>query len=235
MSETHPIDQSESQLVEQDNLPGYERAQQSVQNLLRYVDIAAAVLLAIATVSTAWCAYQATRWSGVQATSFAEASTARIESTRQFNLALQTLNLDAGLFTDWVNAYANDNTELRQFYESNLIRPDFMPYLNEWVASEPLQNPNALRNPLSNETYQKDLLAESERLRSEAESKFQKATDANQTGDDYILATVMFASVLFFAGISNKFERVRIQGALVAIAAIMLILGVFQIGSLPVH
>jgi hypothetical protein len=234
MSDSTPNDVQGAQAMEAEGQPD-RNVGQSVDAALRYVDIVAAVMLAIATVSTAWCAYQATRWGGVQATSFAEASTARVESTRQFNLAIQTLGLDADLFTDWVDAYANGNTELQQFYETNLMRPEFMPYLEEWVASNPLQNVSALRNPLVNQTYQQGLLAESERLRAEAEANFEKATDANQTGDDYILATVMFASVLFFAGISNKFERLRIQGALVALGFAMLVAGIVQIAGLPVH
>lgn len=32
----------------------------------RWVEIASAVILSLATMSTAWCAYQATLWSGVQ-------------------------------------------------------------------------------------------------------------------------------------------------------------------------
>lgn len=47
-----------------------------------HTEIAAAILLSIATVLTAWCAYQATRWSGVQSIRYAEASAARVESTR---------------------------------------------------------------------------------------------------------------------------------------------------------
>jgi hypothetical protein len=32
----------------------------------------------------------------------------------------------------------------------------------------------------------------------------QQARDANQTGDNYVLVTVLFASVLFVAGVSTK-------------------------------
>jgi hypothetical protein len=207
----------------------------SQPGIRRYIDIAAAILLAIATVSTAWCAYQATRWSGVQAISFAQASTNRVESTRAFNRAIQLQSIDAQLFTEWVRAYESGNIELQAFYESNLIRPQFLPYLEEWVASEPLNNPEALRNPLINESYQAELMTESDRLRELAEERFSDAADANQTGDDYILATVLFASVLFFAGISNKFERVIVQEALVGLALAMLIVAFLHAGTLPVH
>jgi hypothetical protein len=201
----------------------------------RYVDIAAAILLAIATVSTAWCAYQSTRWSGVQAVSFAQASTNRVESTRAFNRAIQLQSIDAQLFTDWVQAYESGNTELQAFYELNLMRPEFLPYLEEWIASEPLTNPGAIRNPLINEDYQAELMSESDRLRELAEERFVDASDANQIGDNYVLATVLFASVLFFAGISNKFERTIVQEALVGLALAMLIIAFLHAGTLPVH
>lgn len=235
MSNSQFIDPRVGETGSEDDYSSFERAGQTVTTALRYVDIVAAVILAIATVATAWCAYQSTRWGGVQATAFAEASSARVESSRQFNLAFQTLSIDADLFTDWVMAYSDGDAELQSFYETNLMRPAFLPYLEEWVASEPLKNEDALRNPIVNETYQQELMAESDRLRAQAEAKFEEATDANQTGDEYVLATVMFASVLFFAGISNKFERVKIQGALVALAGIMLVLGFIQFGSLPIE
>lgn len=235
MGEQPPEDERQQRSVATAGESHDQPVQGSVDRALRYTDIAAAVLLAIATVATAWCAYQSTRWSGVQATAFAEASTNRVESTRQFNLAVQLLSIDAGLFVQWVNAYAEGNDELLAFYENNLMRPQFLPYLEEWVASRPRENPDALRNPLINETYQQELLAESERLRIVAEGRFKDATSANQTADDYVLATVLFASVLFFAGISSKFERVRIQAALVVLAFLMVVFGAIQFGSLPIE
>ena len=216
-------------------LTTYQNVQQSMDKALRYVDIAAAILLAIATVATAWCAYQSSRWGGVQATAFAQASSNRLESSREHTQAIQVIALDADMFTRWIDAYASGDTELVEFYQSNVLRTDFIPYLEEWIESGPLENPDAPRNPLGNEAYQQELLGESERLRELAEVKFQEATEANQTSDDYILATVMFASVLFFAGISNKFQRIRIQGALVAIALVMLILGILQFSPLPIE
>ena len=53
----------------------------------RWVEILAAAILAFATVASAWSAYQATRWNGVQAVAFAEAGAARVESVRASDLA----------------------------------------------------------------------------------------------------------------------------------------------------
>lgn len=50
-----------------------------------------------------------------------------------------------------------------------------------------------------------------------------------------MLATVVFASVLFFAGIPSKFERLKIQVALVLAGVVMLMLGFMQIAGLPIQ
>lgn len=203
--------------------------------LSRYAEIAAAVMLSIATVATAWCAYQSTRWSGVQATSFAEASTARVESTRAFNEGMQLLSIDANTFLQYVEAFSEDKTDLLTFYETRLFRIDFLPYFEEWLATEPLENPDAPRNPFVNEAYRDTLFARSNELEIDAAAKFETAKDANQTGDDYVLATVLFASVLFFGGISSKFDSARIQVALVILAVLMFTFGVIQVGGLPIE
>jgi hypothetical protein len=70
-------------------------------------------------------------------------------------------------------------------------------------------------------------------LFAEAEAAFEDAAEANETADGYVLATVSFASVLFFAGISPKFRSTRIEMALVGMAIVMLLAGVVQIAGLP--
>ena len=46
------------------------------------MDIIFAILLLIATLSTAFCVYQATRWNGIQAVDFGESAKFRTESIR---------------------------------------------------------------------------------------------------------------------------------------------------------
>jgi hypothetical protein len=202
-------------------------------NLTRYLDITSAILLSIATVATAWCVYQANGWGGEQSRAYAEASSSRIESTRSYNRAMQLLGIDADLFMGWVDAYNDGDQQLLAFYETNLMRESFLPYLNDWKASQPLTNPDAQPNPLVSEEYQQQLFAESVLLRGEAEATFEEATEANRTADEYILSTVIFASVLFFAGICPKFYSSRIQMALVGMAILTFVVGIIQIGGLP--
>jgi lipopolysaccharide/colanic/teichoic acid biosynthesis glycosyltransferase len=74
-----------------------ESAQQTVRRDRR-VELIAAIMLSIATVVTAWSAYQATRWSGDQTESYTRASATRTESVRSSTLAGTFDSLGAQVF-----------------------------------------------------------------------------------------------------------------------------------------
>ncbi|RJQ53178.1 MAG: hypothetical protein C4521_07865 [Actinobacteria bacterium] len=68
---------------------------------------------------------------------------------------------------------------------------------------------------------------------SRATRNFVAAKDANQNTDDYILATVFFATALFFAGISSRFEAVRVRTAILVMAGLGLAIGLARAITLP--
>lgn len=46
-----------------------------------FIEIVAVAMLSVTAILTAWCGFQASKWSGGRAIAFAEASTARVEAT----------------------------------------------------------------------------------------------------------------------------------------------------------
>ena len=80
------------------------------------IELAATVLLAVATVATAWSGYQSTRWNGEQSKAAARANALRIDSAKAAALANSQTEIDVATFTQWVNAFAQDQTELADFY-----------------------------------------------------------------------------------------------------------------------
>ena len=64
----------------------------------------------------------------------------RIESTRASALADAQTEIDVATFTQWVNAYVREETELADFYYAR-FRAEFEPVVEAWVATTPLQNP----------------------------------------------------------------------------------------------
>ena len=126
------------------------------------------VLLAVATVATAWSGYQSTRWNGEQAKAGGRANALRIESAKAAGLANTQTEIDVATFTQWVNAYALQQTELADFYFKR-FREEFRPAVDAWVATRPLKNPNAPLTPFAMPQYKLAARAEAERLEAQAE------------------------------------------------------------------
>jgi hypothetical protein len=168
-----------------------------------WVDIAATLLLALATVATAWSGYQASRWNGEQAATAGRVNAARIDSTKAAALADAQTEIDVATFTQWVDAYAQNEAELADFYRRR-FRAEFMPAVNAWIATRPLKNPDAPLTPFAMPEYQLAARAESERRNADADVLAAQVRVDIQRATNYVLAVVLFAATLFFAGMSTK-------------------------------
>jgi hypothetical protein len=180
------------------------------------VELAATVLLAVAAVATAWSSYQAARWSGEQAIAFSSSNAARVTAARADARANEQTEIDVSTFIAWTQAYASGNERLEDFYFKR-FRQEFRPAVEAWIATRPLRNTEAPLTPFAMPEYR---LAERERaveLDSEAAHQTELAKRNNQRSDNYVLAVVLFASSLFFAGISTKLARLPHRAALLVI------------------
>jgi len=165
------------------------------------------VLLAIAAVATAWAAYQSARWHSQQAEAQSASIAARVESTRAANVANRQAQIDVALFTQWVDAYARDETKLAGFYRKR-FRPEFQPAFAAWVATRPRTNPDAPLSPFALPQYKLAATWQAERLEAQAAASSASVGQYIQRADKYSLAVVLFAASLFFAGISTGSPRV---------------------------
>ena len=112
------------------------------------VELVATVLLSCAAVATAWSSYQATRWNGEQVKASSRTNAIRIEAARAQGLAEAQKQVDVMTFTQWVDAYARDETELVDFYFAR-FRAEFKPAVSAWLATRPLRNPDAPLTPFA--------------------------------------------------------------------------------------
>jgi hypothetical protein len=200
----------------------------------RWTEILSAILLGLVTIATAWSGYQSARWGGVQSTKYSEASALRVESTRASTLAGQQTQIDVALFSNWLNAYADENQLLEEFYRER-FRAEFAPAFEAWVATEPAQNPEAPSSPFVMPEYQLAATQQSEDLEGQASETFEEGKAANQQSDDYILNAVVLASVLFLAGIAPRFEWLPVRLAVVVVAMVFLGLGLYNIATYPIY
>lgn len=201
--------------------------------LYRHAELLATILLAIAAVSTAWSSYQSARWSGVQAIDFSRSNAARVESTRASDEAGQLTQVDVLTFTQWVNAYAAKDKLLSDFYFER-FRPEFKPAVEAWIATEPLKKADAPPTPFAMPEYVLASDAEAEQLLRDAEAATAEARQSNQRSDNYVLAVVLFASALFFAGISTKLSDRRLQLVVLGLGYTLFVGTAIWVATFPV-
>lgn len=180
------------------------------------------ILLAVATVGSAWSAYQVSKWNGVETDEARASAVLRIESSREFGLATQKAAYDAATVAQYAAAVASENQPLQDFLRATLVRPGFVAMFESWEAQVAAgQTPT---NLLADEDYLGELFATSDALDAEAGEASLRGEEAGKNGDDYIQLTLFFASALFFAGITasfnNRFSKiVLLLGSAVILAA----------------
>ena len=197
------------------------------------LELVATVLLAAATVATAWSGYQSTRWNGEQAKAVSRSNALRIESGKSAAFANSQTEIDVATFTQWVNAYARKETVLADFYFKR-FRAEFKPAVEAWIATRPLKNADAPLTPFAMPEYKLAARTQADRLQAEAELFTARARQYLQRASNYILGVVLFASALFFAGMSTKLTSPRLRVALLAIGCVVFLGTAIWIATSPV-
>lgn len=214
------------------------------------IELIATIVMALAAIATAWCAFQATKWSGIMSIEFSSANGARVESTRADSLANAQRSIDVDVFTSWLDAvateirdgtippvresgYSPQDGTLSAFYFDRM-RDEFRPALDAWLVTDPLNNDDAPPTPFAMEEYQLAAANLAQDLIDESEEHRQAALDSNQNGDDYVLTTVGFALVIFFAGVSSKLDARSNRRIAIGMALLLFVSALIVAFTLPI-
>jgi hypothetical protein len=188
-----------------------------------WLEIFSAILLALATVASAWSAYQAARWGSEESLLFNEATAARVHAAEADDLADAELDIDVEMFLSYLDALrAGDDAAVRD-YETRIFRDEMKVAMDVWLATDPLEDPEAPGTPFEMPDYVNANREESHDLEAEAQMSLDEAKDAIRISDFYIMLTVLFASVLFFAGICTKFKTPWVGVAVLCTGAVLFV------------
>jgi hypothetical protein len=196
------------------------------------VDVVATVLLSIATLATAWAGYQASRWHSEQALAQTSATKNRIESTKSADTANREAEVDVALFIQWVNARADGATQLTDFYRARFT-DRFKPFFRTWIASKPFTNPKAPSTPFAIPRYASSVTREAGSLEAQADSDSSDAAEDIERADEYVLAVVLFAACLFFAGLSTRLSTLRGQAVVLSLGCLLFVGTGIWVATLP--
>ncbi len=83
---------------------------------------------------------------------FSQAGAARVESTRASTAAGQVFLLDLSNFDGWLQATAEENDALADFYQRR-FRPELATAFDAWLATDPQNNADAPPTPFGDRSY----------------------------------------------------------------------------------
>lgn len=198
----------------------------------RAIEVLSVVLLAVATVGSAWCAYQSTRWNGEEATQAQHSTDERVEATRLFSYGAQVVSYDAGVAADYAKAYLAGDQDLQAFYRNVLARPEFVTVLDDW--QERADSGAELGSLLTDEEYIARQLTGYQEAMDASDAAGELAREAGTTADEYIVLTLLLAGALFFAGVTSSFRTRTVQLALLTLASVLIALTAGQLANLPI-
>ncbi len=198
-----------------------------------WIEVVSTVLLALATVATAWAGYQSSRWHGEQAQAQSRATAERIESARASGVANREAEIDLELFIQWVDARGQRDSRLAAFYRRR-FRPEFTPAFQAWIATRPFTNPDAPLSPFALPEYRPAATAEVERMEARATASADEAREHIERADRYVLAVVLFASSLFFAGVSTRLRTRWGEALILGLGCMLFVATLAWVATFPV-
>lgn len=200
----------------------------------RRFELVATVLLSFTALVTAWSGYQASLWDGIQSSKYMQASAARTEAALLRTEANQYRLADLDVFTNYVDARLLGEDVVRDFY-----RERFSPALEQafvaWESLDPWTDPGAApSSPLAMPEYEVQQEFVADDLEERAQILFEEGEDANGFSDTFTLGTLLFATTLFFAGISERFHVTGARVTLLLVATVALLIGIGVVVSQPI-
>jgi hypothetical protein len=198
----------------------------------RLIEIIAVLLLGIATVGTAWCGYQSSQWNGAQTDLARESSDERVEAGRLFGLASQKIAYDANIVAQYAQAIVQGDDNLAQFYRKNLVRPPFLPLLDEWQAE--LAAGGTPTSLFQDQAYLDTQFGDYQKAVDQAEAFSQLSQEASATSDEYVITTILLAIALFFAGVTSSFRYQPARVLLVLLAVGTVAVAAVRLADLPI-
>jgi hypothetical protein len=200
-------------------------------NRTDWIELAAAVILALATIVAAWSAYQATRWGGEQAKASRSALEARADASQLTTIYAAEVQVDVQLWTLWLQQASEDNEDGIAFVQER-FRDEFKPAFEAWLAQVP-EGEAPPGTPLEMPEYAPESRDQAEQRLEDSEAFADESAKANQTGDNFVLTAVIMASVLFFAGVGTKLKGRLVRLIMLLFAALLFLSGLGFMLSLP--
>jgi hypothetical protein len=176
----------------------------------RWVEPIAALLMALATLGTAWCSYESAAWTRRSNRLMNEFNALERRAGLLNVQGAQAATIHVAMFIQVLAAKQTGNEQLASFYEQR-FPADMRKAYDAWLAQKPFENAKADPHPFVPNLYEMRGAGEAAEANATAATKVQEALKAGSLSGQYLGNTVLFAAVLFFANAASKFEQRRVR------------------------
>src|SRR6476660_7997871 len=183
---------------------------QEPQEKKRWVEPVTALLMALATLSTAWCSYQSAAFTRRSNRLMNEFNSLERRASLHTMQGMQQATIHVSMFMELLAAQHDGNEKLMNFYAER-FPPDVRKAYDAWLAQKPFENPNADPHPFVPNLYEVRGTKEASEATQKAADLMEQSRNAGNVSGQYLSNTVLFATVLFFASASGKFDQRRVR------------------------
>src|ERR1700758_184558 len=162
----------------------------------KWVEPVAALLMALATVSTAWCGYQSAAWTRQSNRLVNEFNTLERRAGLLTVQGTQQATIQTGMFMQALAAQQAGTEQLLNFYVQR-FPPELRKAYDAWLAQKPFENPNADPHPFVPNLHEVRGTREAAEANAKAANSLKEARNAGNVSGQYLANTVLFATVLF--------------------------------------
>lgn len=175
-----------------------------------WVETASAVVMAVASLGTAWSSFEASRW-GAQAGGKAEKAGALERKANLLEVqGFQVQAVQAQMFMEYLAAHLGGNAALERFYVDR-FPPEVKAAFEPWLAQKPFENASAPPHPFVPTLYERRFTRDIEQCRQESVQLAKESQTAGGVADRYMTNTVLLATVLFFVGMTSRFSTPKLR------------------------
>lgn len=191
------------------------------------------MVMAMSSLCTAWCSYQSSRWSGQSSGLANRAEKLERRADEQYLASRQLESIQVWAWMQAMDAQLHGDEKKLRFYTER-FRGELKDASDKWMALNPLENPAAPPHPFVAELYTPPNADEIRAAGTKAMQMDAESHTASHTAASYLSKTVLFATVLFFAGTAGKFDHRRVRSFCLAFAGALFIYAVVHMALLPV-
>jgi len=176
----------------------------------KWVEPIVALVMALATVGTAWCSFESASWTRRSNRLMNEFNSLERKAGLLNLEGMQTATIHTAMFMEMLAAKQAGNEALANAYVGR-FPPDVRKAYDAWLAQKPFENPKADPHPIVPNLYEIRGTREAAVATATATRKVEEARNAGNMSGQYLANTVLFAAVLFFANTAGKFEQRRVR------------------------